>query len=99
MMTLEEALSIHLENERKWIRPQNNPLVNRHTEMHIKIITEAPRNSKKLKKLIEDKKWQIEKSMTRDVTSDLVCELFALQRLHAMVSAAERGQPMEHYAY
>ena len=98
-MDLETALAIHLEAERKCIRPTNNPIVNRHEELHIKTMMESPRNSKLLQKQIEEKKGEIERSRTRDVTSDLVCELFALQRLYAMVCAAERGQSLEPWAY
>jgi hypothetical protein len=78
---LEQAIKMHLEGQRKWIRPQNNPMLNHTTELHIKTIEGAPRDSTSLYKRIADKKKQKNKASEVTQVQDINTEINALERL------------------
>ena len=57
---LDTAIKFHIENERaRWIKPDNNPIVNHDAELHIKTIEQAPRDSKSIEALIAKKRIEM----------------------------------------
>jgi hypothetical protein len=76
---LEQAIKMHLDVQRGWIRPQNNPILNRSTELQIKTIEGAPRDSASLYKRIADKKKK-QKDKALDVlqVQGIIIEIDAL---------------------
>jgi hypothetical protein len=55
IMDLEEGIKKHPDNQRKWILLQNNPVINRHHELHIRTREQAPRSSADLERRIAAK--------------------------------------------
>jgi hypothetical protein len=55
IMDLEEGIKKHPDNQRKWILLQNNPVINRHYELHIRTREQAPRSSADLERRIAAK--------------------------------------------
>jgi hypothetical protein len=55
IMDLEEGIKKHLDSQHKWILLQNNPVINRHQELHIRTREQAPRSSADLERRITAK--------------------------------------------
>ena len=55
IMDLEEGIKKHLDNQRTWILLQNNLVINRHHELHIRTREQAPRSSADLERRIAAK--------------------------------------------
>jgi hypothetical protein len=98
-MDLGTAIKMHIENERKWINPHNNPIINHNIKLHIKTIEQAPKNSKPLEDLIDRKRQEKNKASHADVADRIYIELQALERLYGIVYAYEHGEPLESLAY
>jgi hypothetical protein len=55
IMGLEEGIKKHPDNQHKWILLQNNPVINRDHELHIRTREQAPRSSADLERRIAAK--------------------------------------------
>jgi hypothetical protein len=99
ILYLEQAINLHLEGQRKWICPHNNPIVNQSTELHIETIEGAPRDSASLYKRIADKKKQKEKACEVIQIQDINTEIDALERLLGMVRRCEKGESLDGLTY
>jgi hypothetical protein len=55
IMDLEEGIKKRPDNQRKWILLHNNPVINRHHELHIRTREQAPRSSADLERRIAAK--------------------------------------------
>jgi hypothetical protein len=100
MDNLESAIKIYIENQRgQWIKPDNNPIVNHSSELHIKTIEQAPRDSKSLENLIAKKRIEMKAASKVSVINKISIELQALRRLYGIVQRYERGKPLSGLAY
>src|SRR5438128_9237699 len=97
-MNLEEAIKIHLDNKRARLNAKSS-IINKNTELHIRTIESAPRDSKSLEMRIAQKKREVQRSTYFEITDKTSVELEALERLLAMVRAWEEGRPVDGYAY
>jgi hypothetical protein len=96
---LEQALKMHIEGQRKWIQPQTNPAVNHSTELHIKTVEGAPRDSTSLNKRIAEKKKQKARAWESAQIQDINTEIDALERVLGMVRKHEKGESLDGLAY
>jgi hypothetical protein len=96
---LEEAIKIHLNNERKGIRPGTHTRVKRNIELHIRIFEKAPRDSKSVKALIERRKQVLDHPNSIEKREDAYVELQAYERLLGMIRLSERCEPLDGVAY
>jgi hypothetical protein len=97
---IETAIKKHIENERKRIRSQNNPIINYQIELYIKTIGEAtPKDSKSLASLITKKKSEMRAAAGISIRDKLCIELQAHERLYGIVQRTECGEPLEGLAY
>jgi hypothetical protein len=83
---LEQAIKMHLDNQRKWIQPQTNPAINHSTELHIKTVESAPRDSASLYKRIAEKKRQKDKAWEVTQVQDINTEINALERISGILN-------------
>jgi hypothetical protein len=100
MDDLETAIKIHIQNERRWIRPENNLIImSYNAELHIKTIEQAPKGSKSLENIITKKKVEIKAASDRNTTDNLSIEIQALKRLYGIVITYVPGEPLDGLAY
>jgi hypothetical protein len=99
MVNLDEAIKIHVENERKCLNPLVNKIIQVHTKLHIRIFEQTPRDSKMIERLIATKEKEMEQSDDIVRTQRLWTEIQALQRLLVMVQKSENGKPLDGVAY
>jgi hypothetical protein len=83
---LEQAIKMYIEGQRRWIQPQTNPAVNDSTELHIKTVEGAPRDSASLFKRIAEKKKQKEKAWESAQIQDINTEINALERITGILN-------------
>lgn len=91
-MNLEEAINIHIVNERKDLHPANHSTVIHRAALHIKVYERAPRDSRGLKALLEKKKKELARAKSVEVREDLYTEMQACERLLGMVRACKGGK-------
>ena len=96
---LEQAIKMHLDNQRKMILPQNNTLYNELKELHIRIVEKAPRDSGSLLKKIETRKAEKDRATNVLNTQKLIHELNALEWMLAIVRRSEAGKSLDGLAY
>jgi hypothetical protein len=100
MNNLEAAIKMHIENERnRWIKPENNPIVNHNAELHIKTIEQAPRDSKSIEDLITKKRIEMKAASKITAINNITTELQALKRLYGIVQRYERAESLDGLAY
>lgn len=99
IVDLEEAIRIHLENERNSVKGLEGSLVFRNTEIHIRVFEHAPRNSRLLEWTIGQTKRKMQRCNNAEKRDMLYVELMAYERLFAMVKCAEAGRPLDGLAY
>lgn len=96
---LEEAIKIHIDNQRKRILPQHHSAINAVKELHIETIEKAPRDSASLQKAIETKRLEKDRARVIDDTQKIWTELDALEYLMALVRRFEAGKSLDGLAY
>jgi hypothetical protein len=99
ILDIETAIKMHIENQRKWIHPSNNPVIIQKVELHFRTIEKAPRDSKTLLNQITKKKQQLKEATQRVMTDKLCIELEALQWLYHLVKRSEGGLPLDGLAF
>ena len=99
MDDLETAIKIHIDNERnRWIKPENNPIINHNAQQHIKTIEQAPRDGKSIENLISKKRMEMKAASKITTVNSISTELQALRRLYGIVQRYERGECLESLA-
>jgi hypothetical protein len=68
-----------IEASERMIREQNNPAINRHFELEIKTLQNAPRDEEKLERLLKLKRRQKDEAMHIEDTQRLVTEIEMLR--------------------
>ena len=100
MDDLETAIKIHIDNERnRWIKPENNSIINHNAELHIKTIEQAPREGKSIENLITKKRMDMKAASKITTINNFSTELQALRRLHGILQRYEQGECLESLAY
>jgi len=98
-MDLEGAIKLHVDNERKDIRPTKHPVIDLRAEVHIRVFESAPRNSCALKAFLERKKKELGRAKSVDMREDLYAEVQVCERPLGMLRACENGETLDGLAY
>jgi hypothetical protein len=79
-----------IDASQKMINEQNNPIVNKHFELQIKILQNAPRDADKLERLLKIKERQKDEAMHMEDTQRLVTEIEMLKVVLYIVAIKKR---------
>jgi methyl coenzyme M reductase beta subunit len=81
----EVAIRKMIEANERMIRQQNNPATNRHFELEIKTLQNAPRDADKLERLLKVKERQKDEARHMEDTQRLVTEIEMLKVVLCLV--------------
>lgn len=94
-ITLDEAIKMHIEKERKCLSPLYSAVLVKHTKLHIQIFEQTPRDLKEIEKRIATKKKAKQQEMDAIKTQYLSTEIEALQYLRMLIKMQENGESLD----